>query len=626
MKVLVIGGSGFIGSHVAEALSDAGHEVTVLDRHRSPYVREDQSFVTGDILDREHMQHAVAGHDAVYHLAGIAHLDIGLTAPIETVEQNVLGTVIALEAARLAEVKRFVYASSVYVYSEGGSFYRCSKQAAELYVEEYQRRYGLDFTILRFGTVYGPRADRHNSVRRYLKQALRERRIVAAGTGDEIREYVHVKDAAQSSVHVLDDEFRNQRIVLTGHQPMRFADLLEMIREILGDVTIELQPPEPGDPRHADSGHFVDHSVQLPAEDRQEARGQSLPRHGAGAARVPGGGLPRGTGRRPGAHRDPALACSPRRLRSAAVPRLTAEELRDATAAVFRAAGAQDEDAATVAAALVDAELSDHPSHGLIRVVEYLRHIREGAIVPEAQPEIVEDRGAALVVDGNWGFGQVVATRATEWLIERTREHGSGAVGDPPVCPRRASWCVSRAGRRAGIGRPGLRQRWRDAAAAGALWRPPTGVRHQSARGGGAAPRLAAGCDRLLHRGGGVGKDPRAARSRRGAARGMDSGRRGPPQHQRGGLLRRRHAAAGRGPQGVRAVPAGRAARRLRDRRRFGGRARFRLPPRQRHVPAGVRCRCVHAARGVRRARRRAHRHGAGHPAGGGVRRGAAPR
>jgi LDH2 family malate/lactate/ureidoglycolate dehydrogenase len=110
------------------------------------------------------------------------------------------------------------------------------------------------------------------------------------------------------------------------------------------------------------------------------------------------------------------------------VPRLTADELQDATTAVFRAAGAHDEDAATVAAALVDAELCDHPSHGLIRVSEYLRHIREGAVVPDAQPEIVEDRGATLVVDGHWGFGQVVATRATEWLIERTREHGSGAV------------------------------------------------------------------------------------------------------------------------------------------------------------------------------------------------------
>jgi UDP-glucose 4-epimerase len=257
MKVLVTGGSGFIGSHIAEALSEAGHEVTVLDRHRSPYLRTDQHFVQADILDREQMRSAIAGQEAVYHLAGIAHLDIGLEAPVETVEQNVLGTVIALEASRLGGVKRFVYASSVYVYSEGGSFYRCSKQAAELYVEEYQSRHGLDFTILRFGTVYGPRADRHNSVRRYLRQALRDRRITAVGTGDEIREYVHVRDAAHSSVQVLSEEFRNERIVLTGHHPMRFGDLLNMIREIVGDVEIELARPREDEVRQGDSGHFA---------------------------------------------------------------------------------------------------------------------------------------------------------------------------------------------------------------------------------------------------------------------------------------------------------------------------------------------------------------------------------
>ncbi len=257
MKVIVLGGSGFIGSHVAEALTAAGHDVTVFDRRRSPYLSEAQGFVQGDMLDRECVQAALRGQDAVYHFAGIAHLDIGLSAPVETAEQNVVGTVIALEAARQAAVRRFVYASSIYVYSEGGSFYRCSKQAAELYVEEYQRRHALDFTILRFGTVYGPRADRHNSVRRYLRQALRDRRVVAAGTGQEIREYVHVKDAARSCVQVLDGEFANERVVLTGHHPMRFGDLLEMIREIVGDVEIELHPPEPGDARHSDSGHFV---------------------------------------------------------------------------------------------------------------------------------------------------------------------------------------------------------------------------------------------------------------------------------------------------------------------------------------------------------------------------------
>jgi UDP-glucose 4-epimerase len=143
------------------------------------------------------------------------------------------------------------------VYSEGGSFYRCSKQAAELYVEEYQRLYALDYTILRFGTVYGPRADDYNSVRRYLKQALRERRIAVDSTGDEMREYVHIRDAAQLSVKVLGEEFRNEHLVLTGHNPMRFRDLLFMIRDVVGrDVEVVFKGPDPDDPKHSASGHY----------------------------------------------------------------------------------------------------------------------------------------------------------------------------------------------------------------------------------------------------------------------------------------------------------------------------------------------------------------------------------
>lgn len=256
MKIVVTGGSGFIGSHVADALSDAGHEVTILDRHRSPYLRDDQRFLEGDILDQDQMVEALSGQDVIYHFAGIAHLDIGLTAPIGTVQQNIMGTVTALEAATRCELKRFIYASSIYVYSDGGSFYRCSKQAAELYVEEYQRRHGLDFTVLRYGTVYGPRADDHNSVRRYLHQALANRKISAVGTGDEIREYVHVRDAALSSVRVLEDDFRNEHVVLTGQHSLRFRDLLEMMREIVGDVEVDLKAPDPDDERHGTSGHF----------------------------------------------------------------------------------------------------------------------------------------------------------------------------------------------------------------------------------------------------------------------------------------------------------------------------------------------------------------------------------
>lgn len=257
MKVLVIGGSGFIGSHAADALSDAGHEVTIFDARPPQYSSDSQRFALGNTLNRDEVAAAVRGHDVVYNFAGIPHLDVGLSHPIETVEQNILGTVITLEASRKAGIKRYIYASSVYVYSEGGSFYRCSKQAAELYIQEYQRLHGLDYTILRYGTVYGPRADDHNSVRRYLKQALLDRHIVGYGTGNEIREYIHVKDAARSSVNVLSEEFKNEHVVLTGHYPMRFKDLLDMIREIVGlDVEVEIHPMPPEDPSHHTSGHY----------------------------------------------------------------------------------------------------------------------------------------------------------------------------------------------------------------------------------------------------------------------------------------------------------------------------------------------------------------------------------
>lgn len=257
MKVLVIGGSGFIGSHIMDALSDEGHEVTNFDLQPSRYLRNDQQHIQGDILNRDQLETAIAGKDVVYNFAGIPHLDVGLKNPVATVEQNILGTVISLDVSREVGVKRYVYASSVYVYSERGSFYRCSKQAAELYVEEYQRLHGMEYTILRYGTVFGPRSDDHNSVRRYLQQAMQERRIVINGTGEEIREYIHVKDASRLSVEILASEYKNEYIVLSGQHPMRFMDLLKMIQEIVGlDVEIDLKPINPNDHKQGLSGHY----------------------------------------------------------------------------------------------------------------------------------------------------------------------------------------------------------------------------------------------------------------------------------------------------------------------------------------------------------------------------------
>lgn len=243
MNILVTGGSGFLGSHVADALSDAGHNVTIFDIHPSPFLRPDQTMLTGDLMDQNATESAVQGMNAVYHLAGIADIDECKVKPLDTARINILGTVQLLEACRKAQVNRFIFASSVYVYSNFGYFYRCSKQACESFIETYAELYGLKYTNLRYGSLYGPRADERNGVYRLLNQAIKEGKITYKGTGDELREFIHVQDAAQSSVKILEPEYENINIVLTGKEKMRYADLLEMIREMMGNkIEIEFLP------------------------------------------------------------------------------------------------------------------------------------------------------------------------------------------------------------------------------------------------------------------------------------------------------------------------------------------------------------------------------------------------
>lgn len=249
-RAVVIGGAGFLGSHLADALSAAGHSVAIFDVSPSRYARPEQQMIVGDVLDAPAVRRAVAGAHVVYNLAGIADLDDASTRPIDTIRLNIEGNCNVLEACRVEGVGRFVYASTIYVFSPKGGFYRCSKQAAESYVEEFQRRHGLDFTILRYGTLYGPRADRRNSIYRYLRAALTERRIAFAGTGEEMREYVHVRDAARLSVEILADAYRNQHVILTGHHPTKFKHLLEMMCEILGGTVEVVRTGDVASPDH----------------------------------------------------------------------------------------------------------------------------------------------------------------------------------------------------------------------------------------------------------------------------------------------------------------------------------------------------------------------------------------
>lgn len=234
MKITVFGGAGFLGSHSADKLSEAGHEVTIFDIRPSPWLRPDQKMIVGDILDDEAVTQAVTGVEAVYNYAGIADIGQANLRPVDTAVYNVLGNVKILEAARLAGVGRFIFASTLYVYGKSGGFYRCSKQASEQYVENYHQEYGLEYTILRYGSLYGPRADKRNGIYHFVRQAMETGAITYYGTPEAIRDYINVEDAAICSVEILDPSFANTNIVLTGQQSMRVTALFKMIGEMLG--------------------------------------------------------------------------------------------------------------------------------------------------------------------------------------------------------------------------------------------------------------------------------------------------------------------------------------------------------------------------------------------------------
>lgn len=232
-KSLVIGGAGFIGSHVADELSDLGHEVIILDQVQSPYLRSGQQMIVGD-LSRKTLIAAMQDVDYVFHFAAVADIKQANQSPLNTISTNVMGSANVFDACRTLKVKKLVMASTIYVYSEAGGFYRATKQAAEELLKTYAQQFGLRYSILRFGSLYGPRAQDWNGINGYISSIIKDGKITYCGDGNEQREYIHIFDAARLTTLILDSKYDNQSLIITGQQMMRSRDLLELIFEIIG--------------------------------------------------------------------------------------------------------------------------------------------------------------------------------------------------------------------------------------------------------------------------------------------------------------------------------------------------------------------------------------------------------
>lgn len=234
-KILVIGGSGFLGSHVSDELSNRGFIVTIFDNKKSIYLKSNQKMVIGSILNKNELEKNIKGKDYVYHFAGIADIHEATIDPVETINVNVLSTTIILDLCAKHKVKRFMYASTIYVYSNHGSFYKTSKQCSELIIDNFTKSHKLKTSIMRYGSLYGSRANHFNSIMKMIKQAIEEKKIIRSGDGEEVRDYIHIEDAAKISADLLNSNDLIEYVMITGNQTMKIKDVVSMINEMMNN-------------------------------------------------------------------------------------------------------------------------------------------------------------------------------------------------------------------------------------------------------------------------------------------------------------------------------------------------------------------------------------------------------
>jgi UDP-glucose 4-epimerase len=267
MKVLVTGGSGFIGSHVVDRLLEHGHEPVIFDLIPSPHhAPTEVRSVLGDIADRDTAWRAARGCEAIIHLAAVADVNDVVADPIRADRINVHGTQTILEAARHAEIGRVVYGSTVWVYGNAPTegtvdedtplalpthLYTATKVAGEMYCLAYSHLYSLEHTILRFGIPYGPRARLAAVVPAFVDRAQQGKALTIAGDGRQTRQFVYVEDLAEGVVAGLQPAAANRVYNLVGEEETSVRQIADTVRELVAEVPLAHGPERPVDVRLA---------------------------------------------------------------------------------------------------------------------------------------------------------------------------------------------------------------------------------------------------------------------------------------------------------------------------------------------------------------------------------------
>jgi len=251
MKVLVTGGSGFIGSHVVDILLNDGHEVLIYDLE-SPRFNQTCKNIIADVNNFDMLIRSSKGYDAIYHMAAEANVNRFFDNPVLSNYNTANSTISVLECARKNKISRVLLSSTEWVYGsiqgeETGNItedtpvaanpdhlYTSSKIAAELYCRNYRSLYGVNFTIMRYGIPYGERARPETVTPIFINKILNGEEITIHGEGSQTRQFIYIKDLAEGNVICLKPEAENQIFNINGMEVISVIDIVKTLEIIIG--------------------------------------------------------------------------------------------------------------------------------------------------------------------------------------------------------------------------------------------------------------------------------------------------------------------------------------------------------------------------------------------------------
>jgi len=253
--ILITGGSGFIGSHLVDIFINNQYKVRVLDI-KTPH-RSDLDYIRGSVVDRNLIEKIMVGVDYVYHLAAVSNIDHVKNNPVETVELNIMATIYLLEEAKKNNVKRFLMASSVFVYEMSGHLYTSSKKYSEILCSNYFSLYNIPYTILRFATVYGPRSRGVDVISKFIDNYFKEESLVINGNGNQKRNFIFVEDLANASLlAVSSSKAINKILTIASEKSISINELANVIKHVF-NKNIKIKYNDEG-PRKDDYKGFVE--------------------------------------------------------------------------------------------------------------------------------------------------------------------------------------------------------------------------------------------------------------------------------------------------------------------------------------------------------------------------------